>query len=242
MTIGERIKLLREEKNLTQTELAEALKTTKQNIYKYENGIITNIPSDKIEQMALYFHVSPAYIMGWDEIQWKTDPKINDGLPVPPGPHYARMKDKQLILLQKKKQATDKVFLIPLLNIDEISRTSLDKSLGSDYDFAPLAFFEEHGENYIYVINNTKYNDFKNRMYPLIEQNDIVLLDFGAEPKNGDLVAVEFLPGKNFTCRYYKYGDFIEFQFQSHKPIRIDNTSFSRYEVRGVIRQIIKNI
>ena len=36
MTIGERIKNLRERHNMTQTELAEAIGTTKQNIYKYE--------------------------------------------------------------------------------------------------------------------------------------------------------------------------------------------------------------
>ena len=41
--------------------------TSKQNIYKYENNIITNIPSDKIELMAKIFNVSPCYIMGWDQ-------------------------------------------------------------------------------------------------------------------------------------------------------------------------------
>jgi transcriptional regulator with XRE-family HTH domain len=65
MDKGERIKSLRESKNITQTELAEMIGTTKQNVYKYENGIITNIPSDKIELMAEKFDVSPAYIMGW---------------------------------------------------------------------------------------------------------------------------------------------------------------------------------
>lgn len=67
MTIGNRIKRLREEKGLTQTELADLIGTTKQNIYKYETGIITNIPSDKIELMAEKLSVSPAYIMGWAE-------------------------------------------------------------------------------------------------------------------------------------------------------------------------------
>ena len=46
MTKGERIKGLREQIGITQTELAEAINTTKQNVYKYENNIITNIPSD----------------------------------------------------------------------------------------------------------------------------------------------------------------------------------------------------
>ena len=66
MTIGERIKRLRAEKEITQTELADIIGTTKQNIYKYENGIITNIPSDKIEAISRYFQVSPAFLMGWN--------------------------------------------------------------------------------------------------------------------------------------------------------------------------------
>lgn len=67
MTKGTIIKTLRKAKKLTQTELADMIKTTKQNIYKYENDIITNIPSDKIQAMADVFGVSPAYIMGWND-------------------------------------------------------------------------------------------------------------------------------------------------------------------------------
>lgn len=67
MTIGERIKSLRERKKLTQTELAEIVGTSKQNIYKYENNIITNIPSDKIEIIARCFNVTPSYLMGWEQ-------------------------------------------------------------------------------------------------------------------------------------------------------------------------------
>ena len=40
---------------------------SKQTLYKYENNIITNIPSDKIEGLAKIFNVSPALIMGWDD-------------------------------------------------------------------------------------------------------------------------------------------------------------------------------
>ena len=73
MDKGERIKELRESKHITQTELADMIGTTKQNVYKYENGIITNIPSDKIELMAERFDVSPAYIMGWDDLSPQTE-------------------------------------------------------------------------------------------------------------------------------------------------------------------------
>lgn len=67
MDKGKRIKLLREKAGLSQDELAQKLNTTKQTIYKYEMGIVTNIPSDKIEKLALIFHISPAYIMGWTD-------------------------------------------------------------------------------------------------------------------------------------------------------------------------------
>jgi repressor LexA len=76
MTKGERIKKVRESLGISQTELAEKVSSTKQNIYKYENDIITNIPSDKIEAIAEALHTTPAYLMGWEE---KLDP----------GPHPA---------------------------------------------------------------------------------------------------------------------------------------------------------
>lgn len=60
MTIGERIKSLRKEQNMTQAELANKVGTTKQNIYKYENGIITNIPSDRLQAISNALNVSPA--------------------------------------------------------------------------------------------------------------------------------------------------------------------------------------
>lgn len=67
MTIGERIKAKREEYRISQTDLANRVGITKQSLYKYEKGIITNIPSDTIELLAAALHCSPGYIMGWDE-------------------------------------------------------------------------------------------------------------------------------------------------------------------------------
>lgn len=65
MTIGERIKELRSSLNYSQVEFADKIHVSKQTLYKYENNIITNIPSDKIEAIAHICKVSPAYIMGW---------------------------------------------------------------------------------------------------------------------------------------------------------------------------------
>ena len=69
MTKGERIKNARLSAGLSQVELAQKIHTTKQNIYKYETGIITNIPSDKIEAMASVLDVTPEYLMGWEDFK-----------------------------------------------------------------------------------------------------------------------------------------------------------------------------
>ena len=78
MTVGERIRLARETKNLSQTDLANACKISKQTLYKYENNIITNIPSDKIEVIANYLSISPAYLMGWETDNKDTNNKLTD--------------------------------------------------------------------------------------------------------------------------------------------------------------------
>lgn len=67
MTIGERIKKRRTALGISQVALADKVGISKQSLYKYENGIITNIPSDKIEEIASVLNTTPAYIMGWDD-------------------------------------------------------------------------------------------------------------------------------------------------------------------------------
>lgn len=73
MTKGQRIKQLRESRKMTQSELAERLKTTKQTISKYEKNIVTNIPSDRIEALATILDSTPEYILGWEQVQQKND-------------------------------------------------------------------------------------------------------------------------------------------------------------------------
>ncbi len=68
MTIAERIRNLRISINYTMDQVADYLGTTKQTVYKYENGIVTNIPLDKIERLSELFCVSPAYLTGWIDV------------------------------------------------------------------------------------------------------------------------------------------------------------------------------
>ena len=68
MTKGQRIRNKREALNIQQTDFAKKVGISKQTLYKYENDIITNIPSDKLEEIAAALHVTPSYLMGWDPI------------------------------------------------------------------------------------------------------------------------------------------------------------------------------
>ena len=64
MSIGRRIKRLREDLGLTQEDVAKKVGVATQTIYKYENKIVTNIPLDKLEKIAAVLNTSPSYLMG----------------------------------------------------------------------------------------------------------------------------------------------------------------------------------
>lgn len=58
-----RIKELREERNYTQTEIAEVLHCTQQTYSKYETGEIM-IDADNIMLLADFYHTSVDYLLG----------------------------------------------------------------------------------------------------------------------------------------------------------------------------------
>lgn len=67
MTFGDRMKARRISLDKTQEDIAAIVRVTKQTIQKYENNIITNIPSDKIELIAMALDIDPCTLMGWDD-------------------------------------------------------------------------------------------------------------------------------------------------------------------------------
>ena len=77
MNLGDKIRILREHAGLTQAELGKLCGTTKQTIYKYEAGIVTNIPLDRLEKIADVVGVSSASLLGWKETE---KPTVSDGL------------------------------------------------------------------------------------------------------------------------------------------------------------------
>lgn len=64
-TIGNKIKMLRKRRNMTQEELGDRIGVTKATINKYETGVVVNLRRPTIEKLARALDTSPAYLMGW---------------------------------------------------------------------------------------------------------------------------------------------------------------------------------
>lgn len=65
MTMGQRIRQLREIHGMTQEYLGDCVGASKQTIYKYEQGIVTNIPLDTLYALASALRTTPGYLTGW---------------------------------------------------------------------------------------------------------------------------------------------------------------------------------
>ena len=71
-----RLKELRKEKGLTQTDLAELLEVTKLTIHNWENGV-SSIKSDRLKKLCEIFDVDVPYLLGYDTVKNETDPKVS---------------------------------------------------------------------------------------------------------------------------------------------------------------------
>ncbi|WP_315283343.1 helix-turn-helix transcriptional regulator [Fusobacterium hwasookii] len=91
MTLGEKVKLKREELNLSQEELAEKMNyKSKTSIHKIEVGI-TDLPLSKVKELAAVLKTTPAYLMGWEED--KSQEKENN--------IFSQLTDEELAKLEK---------------------------------------------------------------------------------------------------------------------------------------------
>ena len=106
MSVGLRIKLAREQRNMTLEDVAKLCETTKQTIYKYENEIVTNIPYEKIVLLSKALDVSPSYLFGWDEKESSpSEPQLTEGEKVLLDLFNRVPKDQQQLVLQMIRAA-----------------------------------------------------------------------------------------------------------------------------------------
>lgn len=100
MTIAEKIKTLRKQAKLTQTELGEMLGVQKNAVSKWECGRVTDIPAGKIKAMAKIFDVPPSYLI---------DNEAN-ALPAAPAESGISDEDIKFALFGGDAEITDEMF------------------------------------------------------------------------------------------------------------------------------------
>lgn len=71
MNIAERIRRQRERVGITLREVALAVGVAESTILRWENGETSKMDMNKVELLAKVLKCSPAYIMGWEEIEKK---------------------------------------------------------------------------------------------------------------------------------------------------------------------------
>ena len=74
-----KLRELRKERKITLDELAVRIGTSKQTVHRYENGVINNIPPEKVERLAAALGTTPSALMGWSEEKF---PKFKNVLPL----------------------------------------------------------------------------------------------------------------------------------------------------------------
>lgn len=181
MTKGEKIKDLRKTLGMSQVELAKRIGVSKQTLYKYENNIITNIPSDKIELLSNVLQTTPADIMGWE-------------------PTQITAKDVEQSLKNSISNIR-RITKIPLLGSAPCGKPNLTFD---DYRYAEFVDFShyKHKDEY-YALRATG-----DSMYPKIEDGDIMIVHYQQDVEDGQIAIVR-VNGDEATCkkiRKYKHG------------------------------------
>lgn len=72
--MARRIKELRQEQGLTLEQVAKVVGVGKSTVRKWETGMIANMKRDKIAALSKALHTTPAYLMGWNDVQKETPP------------------------------------------------------------------------------------------------------------------------------------------------------------------------
>ncbi len=81
MNTGQRLKQLREEKGLSQEEVAKLIGVGRTTYLKYESG--ENRPVRKLDELTRLFNVSSDYIMGMSPVRGGVSPSNNEGVKIP---------------------------------------------------------------------------------------------------------------------------------------------------------------
>lgn len=211
--LKENIKQKRLENKMTLEELANKVGVSRQTIQRYESGIISNIPSDKIESMAEALDTTPAYLMGWTVAEEAA---------------HAVSTLATKALKESKKGVSIKVLGrvaagVPLEAVEDIIDTEeITEELAKTGEFFGLKL---HG----------------NSMEPRMCEGDVVIVRKQDDAESGDIV-IAMVNGNDATCkRLRKYRDGIELisNNPSYEPMFFSNQDIQEKPVK-IIGKVVE--
>lgn len=129
MNIGDRIRKTRQQQQKTLQWLATRTGTTRQTIQRYETGEISNIPSDKIEKIALALNVTPSYLMGWERTA--IDSLFEEVKHIEGITDFLSLKSKLNAVPDHYKYEADEIYDIAVQQIIDIDRDAYFEYLSS---------------------------------------------------------------------------------------------------------------
>lgn len=183
MTIGQKIKELRQQLNMSVDDLAAKLGKNRATIYRYERGDIENLPLDVLEPLANALETTPGYLMGWEsEVNIKSEKNdINIAMLDTVGGIIKRLRLERKLSLEEFSSETG----IPLdeLKKYEAGESQIPKNvvkviadfLGVTVDDLTSANITVNGTHMAYVSNSKTHVRHLKLWYEAV--GDIVLKD-----------------------------------------------------------------
>lgn len=151
-TIGNRIRLARQEAGLSVDELAARLGKNRATVYRYESDEIENFPITVIGPLAEALHTTPAYLMGWDEkmSQNEWDSKFRDSVKQilsNANPADLEAMDISVQEIEEELSGSDPISLVTACAIADELGESLDSLLGhTPKEMIKAALQQEDGQ------------------------------------------------------------------------------------------------
>lgn len=68
MNFGERLKKARNQKGITLKDLGKLIGRSESVVQRYESGVISNLDNEIVAKLAEALSISPAYLMGWTDV------------------------------------------------------------------------------------------------------------------------------------------------------------------------------
>jgi transcriptional regulator with XRE-family HTH domain len=81
MSMSDIIKKRRDELDLTLLDIAKKMGVSEATVQRYESGSIKNIRQDKIGKLAAALQLTPAQLLGWEDIQSEETKNIGTSTP-----------------------------------------------------------------------------------------------------------------------------------------------------------------